>query len=118
MVVELSEGDWIVRCSLIENAFIEKAEAEELANEILGRALAGEDFDELVKEYTNDSHPGIYTMANQGQPKPPGGFMRDNMAIRFGDVSFSLEVGASGWPTTTAPRAPTAGTSSSDWSSS
>jgi hypothetical protein len=73
-----------------------KAEAEKLAYEILERARGGEEVEELVEQYTDDRAPGIYTMANRDEPKPPGGFMRENMAIRFGDVAFSLEVGEIG----------------------
>ena len=73
-----------------------KKQAEELAWEIFDRAEAGEDFDALVKEYTNDSHPGIYTMVNRGVAQPPGTSKRDNMAVNFGDVSFRLDVGEIG----------------------
>ena len=38
-------------------------EAQERAEELLKRAQEGEDFDSLVKEFTDDSHPGIYKMA-------------------------------------------------------
>ena len=73
-----------------------KKQAEKLAWEIFDRAEAGEDFDALVKEYTNDSHPGIYTMFNRGVAQPPGTSKRDNMAVSFGDVSFRLDVGEIG----------------------
>lgn len=73
-------------------------EAEKLAGEILARARAGEDFDALVKRYTDDSAPGIYRLANVGMPvnsaiqEAP----RERMVKGFGDVGFSLEVGAIG----------------------
>ena len=73
-----------------------KKQAEKLAWEIFDRAEAGEDFDALVKEYTNDSHPGIYTMVNRGVAQPPGTSKRDSMAVNFGDVSFRLDVGEIG----------------------
>ncbi len=73
-----------------------KKEAEKLAWEIFDRAEAGEDFDALVQEYTDDSHPGIYTMVNRGVPQKPGASKRDDMAASFGDVSFKLEVGEVG----------------------
>src|SRR5262245_47677096 len=41
-------------------------EAKTLAEEILARAKKGEDFDGLVKQYTDDAAPGIYSMANNG----------------------------------------------------
>ena len=78
-------------------------EAETLANELLKRAKAGEDFDGLVKEYTDDSHPGIYQMANFfSQPDMSAEktsekiFPRNRMISAFGDVGFPLEVGEIG----------------------
>jgi parvulin-like peptidyl-prolyl isomerase len=73
-----------------------KKQAETLAWEIFDRAEAGEDFDALVKEYTNDSHPGIYTMVNRGVAQPPGVSKRGDMAVNFGDISFRLDVGEVG----------------------
>ena len=73
-------------------------EAQQLAEELLKRAQSGEDFDALVKEYTDDSHPGIYKMANFGLPGDMSQrvFARDEMVGAFGDVGFPLEVGAIG----------------------
>ncbi len=73
-------------------------EAEELAKEILKRAQAGEDFDAMVKEYTNDQHPGIYKMANIDvtPDEDAGEFSRSRMVKAFGDVCFSLRVGEIG----------------------
>jgi len=75
-----------------------RAEAEVLANDLLRRAKAGEDFDMLVEEYTDDSTPGVYQMANRGEvaDKERLVFERGQMAPYFGDVSFSLAVGAFG----------------------
>ena len=73
-----------------------KKEAQALAEELLARAQQGENFDALVKEYTDDRHPGIYKMSNAGEPTPPDGYSRDKMAVRFGDVAFSLRVGEVG----------------------
>src|SRR5688572_6549760 len=41
-------------------------EAKKLAYDILAKAKKGEDFDALVKQYTDDQHPGIYGMSNKG----------------------------------------------------
>ena len=69
-------------------------EARRLAYEILERATGGEDFDALVKEYTDDRHPGIYALANRGIPLRGGGeFKRDDMVPGFGDASFDLAPG-------------------------
>lgn len=69
-------------------------EAESLAQEIFERAKKGEDFDSLVKESTDDQHPGIYKMSNfditpdEAQQE----FSRSRMVKAFGDVSFKLSV--------------------------
>jgi len=71
-----------------------KEEAETLAKELLFRARQGEDFDTMMKEYSDDSGEGIYRMSNTGvQPDGSQGEMaRHRMVKSFGDVSFSLEV--------------------------
>ena len=71
-----------------------KEEASALAQEILDRAKAGEDFGALVREYTDDSAPGFYRLANQGVD-PQGGdeYPRGEMVKGFGDVAFELKVG-------------------------
>lgn len=75
-----------------------KSEASALARELYDRAKAGEDFDTLVEEYTDDSFPGVYGIANHdGQPDQARQIhARNDMARNFGDVSFSLEVGGIG----------------------
>ncbi len=73
-----------------------KEEARTLAEDVFRRAKAGEDFDTLVREYTDDSFPGIYKMSNHGVPAPPGGRGRGGMVAAFGDVGFPLEVGGIG----------------------
>jgi parvulin-like peptidyl-prolyl isomerase len=72
--------------------------AEVTAEDILKRALEGEDFDMLVKQYTDDAYPGIYAMANVGVAPKTGVqmFQRERMVKGFGDVAFSLEVGGVG----------------------
>jgi parvulin-like peptidyl-prolyl isomerase len=60
-----------------------KAEAEQLAADLMVRIHAGEDFDALIKEYTNDSHPGIYPMSASS---------RSGMVAAFGDVAWRLEL--------------------------
>jgi hypothetical protein len=75
-----------------------KEEAESLAEEILEKARGGADFDELVKEYTDDSHPGIYEMSNFGVQADMSKrvFARNRMVPAFGNVGFSLGVGDMG----------------------
>lgn len=73
-----------------------KKEAGALAMELLERAQAGEDFDALVREFTDDSHPGIYKLTNRGAPLMAASRARDDMVPNFGRVAFSLEVGETG----------------------
>jgi len=71
-------------------------EARKLAYEILERGKKGEDFDALVKQYTEDAYPGIYSMANNGVTPAQGEFPRNRMVAAFGDTGFPLKVGGIG----------------------
>lgn len=73
-----------------------EAEASQLAEEILERAKKGEDFDALVRTYTDDAHPGIYGLSNSGVAPAEGEFSRDRMVPAFGEVGFSLAPGEIG----------------------
>jgi hypothetical protein len=73
-----------------------KDEAEKLAKDLLARARKGEDFDKLVKEFTDDQPPGIYGMANNGKPPKPDYRARKRMVAAFGDTGFPLQVGEIG----------------------
>ena len=81
-------------------------EAKKLAEEILDRAKKGEDFDALVKEYTNDSPPGIYSMSNTGVTPGPGEYSRTRMVPAFGDAGFPLQVGEFGMASYDPTRSP------------
>ncbi len=70
-----------------------KEEAKNLAHEILEMARMGSDFDTLCVQWTNDSAPGIYSMANKGVPPKEGEFQRDKMVAAFGDVGFAISPG-------------------------
>jgi len=70
-----------------------RKQARALTMSLMDRIEAGEDFDALVKEYTNDSYPGIMTLINEGARLEPQTTPRKNVVLRFGDVSFRLEVG-------------------------
>lgn len=70
-----------------------REEAKTLAYDVLNRAKAGENFDELVKQYTDDSPPGIYAISNFGVSPAQGEFGRDGMVPAFGNVGFGLGVG-------------------------
>jgi len=74
-----------------------KDEAKALAQKVYAEAIGGGDFDALVKQYTNDSAPGIYPMTKAG---------RAGMVKGFGDVGFRLkvgEIGVSPWDATASP---------------
>jgi hypothetical protein len=75
-----------------------KEEAKALAEDIFRRAKAGEDFDSLVEQYSDDSAPGVYGLANNGVEPDPDRFIyaRSHMVPAFGDVGFALAVGEIG----------------------
>lgn len=77
------------------NATRSRDDAESLAASLYSRIKAGEDFDALVKEFTNDSHPGIYKMSMRGG-QSPGVFERTGMVPAFGNVGWRLNVGEVG----------------------
>lgn len=81
-----------------ENVTRTQDEAQKLALELFERAKSGEDFDALVREYTDDRHPGIYAMVNfEIEPDPSvEEYSRSRMVKSFGDVSFGLPVGGIG----------------------
>jgi len=70
-------------------------EAEALAAELYTRAKDGADFDLLVKNYTNDAHPGIYHLVTSGGDDV-NTFDRASMPEAFGDVAWRLAVGEIG----------------------
>lgn len=71
-------------------------EAQALAQEVFERAKKGEDFDTLVKEFTDDAYPGRYSMSNTGVQPDQGEYPRERMVAAFGDVGFRLKVGEVG----------------------
>ncbi len=68
-------------------------EAKKLAYEVLEKARKGEDFDALVKQYTDDSPPGIYGMSGIGVAAGAGEYARDKMVPAFGNVGFAISAG-------------------------
>ena len=84
-----------------------ESDARELAGQLLERARKGEDFDALVKQYTDDQHPGIYAMYNRGmRPQGRDESPRQGMVPCFGDLSFSLAPGGIGMCELDATRSP------------
>lgn len=69
-------------------------EAEAKAAELFARIQEGEDFDTLVKEYSDDGHPGTYTLIEEGaSDRQKLIFKRNEMVPAFGDVGYKLKVG-------------------------
>ncbi len=65
--------------------------AEQLAADLYAEIQGGADFDALVREYTDDSHPGIYGMHQVGsRPSLQGSMPRSGMVPAFGDVGWRL----------------------------
>ena len=72
-------------------------DAERLTAELYARAKSGEDFDTLVKNYSDDRHPGIYTLLASGTGDLARGIaLRTEMVQGFGDTAWRLEVGEIG----------------------
>jgi hypothetical protein len=71
-------------------------EAKTLAYKLADRARAGESFDDLVKENTDDAWPGIYGLSNKGVTPATGEYARGSMVAAFGNVGFKLAVGEIG----------------------
>ena len=78
-------------------------EAKVLANEVFEEAKTSADFDAMVKKYTDDSHPGIYKLANYtiaGDKSSPYKsnwiYERNGMVPAFGNIGFQLKVGEVG----------------------
>jgi hypothetical protein len=74
-----------------------KAEAQNLAYEIVNRVKSGEDFTKLRKELSDDDPSGgVYKLVNNGVAKEGEEYERTGMVPAFGDVGFRLKVGEIG----------------------
>jgi parvulin-like peptidyl-prolyl isomerase len=73
-----------------------RQEAEELAAELFSKIQSGADFDSLIKEHTDDSYPGEYTMTSNPASAVPPQLPRSSMVPGFGHVGWRLEVGEVG----------------------
>jgi hypothetical protein len=87
-----------------------KDQAKQLAYEILASARKGDNFDELVKKWTDDSPPGIYGMSNLGVPPnkaaDPPEYPRSGMVPAFGNVGFAMipgNIGIADWDAKDSP---------------
>lgn len=70
--------------------------AEKLAYELLARARRGDDFNKLMKEFSDDPGEGVYGMANFRVSPKGNDYERKGMVPAFGDVGFKLPVGTVG----------------------
>ncbi len=68
--------------------------AEETAAELFSRAVGGEDFDQLVKARTYDSHPGIYSMTRTKGAADAR--FREEMVAAFWKAAWRLKPGEVG----------------------
>ena len=84
----------------LPSATRDETAARSFAIEIYNRAQKGEDFGELVKEYTDDSPPGIYRLTTDKaageRDRGDDLYFRDNMVEAFGGVGWRLKVGEIG----------------------
>ena len=73
-----------------------RAAAEKLAGEVLAKAKKGDDFNKLIRDFSDDSGEGVYGLANHRVSPVDPEYERRKMVPAFGDVGFKLEVGGLG----------------------
>lgn len=66
--------------------------AEKLAGELLRLARRGEDFEVLMRTYSDDKGPGEYGMSNRQVEPEAGEAPRGAFVPGFGNLAFQLEV--------------------------
>lgn len=95
----IHEGDGVAPTNPRERT---ESEAGKLAEWLFQQAEAGEDFDALVKEYSDGEYPGIKQLANYGATSAfspqrrsiiEGAVQRQLLEKGIGDAAFQLEVG-------------------------
>jgi parvulin-like peptidyl-prolyl isomerase len=70
--------------------------AEKLAGDVLAKARKGEDFNKLMRDFSDDQGDGVYGLANHKVNPVGDEHERRRMVAAFGDVGFQLEVGEVG----------------------
>lgn len=83
-----------------------KEAADKLAYQVLARARKGEDFNKLIKEFSDDEGEGVYGMANHKVSPVGEEYERRKMVPAFGDVGFKLDVGSVGMSVYDAQKSP------------
>lgn len=83
-----------------------QAAAEKLAYDVLVRARKGDDFNRLIKDFSDDPGEGVYGMANTRVSPVGDEVERRRFVPAFGDVGFKLEVGSVGMSVYDAQKSP------------
>jgi hypothetical protein len=73
-----------------------RAAAEKLAGEVLAKAKKGDDFNKLIRDFSDDEGDGVYGLANHRVNPVGSEYERKKMVPAFGNVGFKLEVGGVG----------------------
>ena len=73
-----------------------QAAAEKLAADVLAKARKGDDFNKLMRDFSDDSGDGVYGLANHKVNPVGDEHERRRMVTGFGDIGFQLEVGEVG----------------------
>ncbi len=82
--------------SLQDKATRNFAAAIRLARRVHRLANKGDDFDALVKQYTDDEYPGVFRVTNYGVATSGDQVNRKSLVSAFGDTGFALKVGEVG----------------------
>ena len=73
------------------------ADAEKIVAQLLQDLAGGARFEDIVKNSSNDTFPGIYVMLSSGQrDQAKRIYLREDMAQAFGDAAWRLKVGEVG----------------------
>ncbi|MCF6228308.1 MAG: peptidyl-prolyl cis-trans isomerase [Planctomycetes bacterium] len=71
-------------------ATLDAAQARALADDVLKRARAGEDFAALVKEHTTDGGPSKYTLSKAKDSGLVPAFTKVSWRLKVGEVGITL----------------------------
>ena len=83
-----------------------QAAAERLAYEVLAKARKGDDFNKLIRDFSDDEGEGVYGLANHRISPVGTEYERRKMVPAFGDVGFKLEAGSIGMSVFDAQKSP------------
>jgi hypothetical protein len=83
-----------------------QAAAEKLAYEVLTKARKGDDFNKLIRDFSDDEGEGVYGLSNHRVNPDANEYSRKDMVAAFGDVGFKLEAGSIGMSVYDAKKSP------------